>query len=536
MQLYEALAAALIDLDVRPLFGVMGDANMACVAEFRERGGQYVGTAHEGGGVAMADSWARATGRVGFATVTHGPGVTNTMTAVVEAVRSRTPVLVLTGETPAEPTHFQRLDLPAFAAAAGAGHERVYRPETLARDLERALRRCVAERRPVVFDVPHGLLQSPVEDLQRVRAPARGERCVPGEADLDAALGLIAAANRPIVLAGRGAVESGAREALVDLAGVLAAPVAASVLAKDLFRGQPGDLGICGTLAHGPASAALAESDCVIAFGASLNVYTSLRGELFAGKKIVQIDHDPRRFGWYTPVTEAVVGDAEAVASAMAATLRESGRTPSRAWLERVRAEVSAFEPGAEFTDESGGDTVDVRTAALRLDRILPARRNLVSDMGRFVNAAWRHLHVSDARAFTTMGGFGAVGLGLAGSLGMAFARPGEPTVCTIGDGGFMMNPAELATAVREKLPLVVLVFNDGAYGAEYHKLAGYGIDPAHSYTSWPDVRGVAEGLGARAVSVRKPEEFDAIEGLVENLDGPLVVDIRLDPAVDIAS
>ncbi|MET7995760.1 thiamine pyrophosphate-binding protein [Amycolatopsis sp. NPDC005232] len=536
MQLYRALAAALVDLEIRPMFGVMGDANMAYVAEFRERGGKFVAAAHESGAVAMADSWSRATGRVGIATVTHGPGLTNTMTSLVEAARSRSSVLVLTGDTPPEPTHFQRLDLSAFAATADAGYERVYRPETLIRDLERALRRTLADRRPVVLNVPHRMLQSDIEDLQAVQPPVRHATATPGSEQLDSALGLVAASNRPVVLAGRGAVVSGARESLTALSDVLAAPLATSVLAKDLFVGHPANLGICGSLAHGPAVTALAESDCIIAFGASLNVYTSSRGELFAGKKIVQVDHDPTRFGWYTAVAETVVGDAREVASAMAAALGESGHAPNRAWLEKIRTGLSEFEPGVDFADTSGHDTVDIRTAAIRLDGLLPARRNMVSDSGRFVHAAWPYIHVPDARGFTTMGGFGAVGLGLAGAVGMAFARPDEPTVCAIGDGGFMMNPAELATAVRENLPLIVLVFNDGAYGAEYHKLTAYGIDPAHSFMSWPDIRGVAQGLGARAVSIRKLEELDEVESLTANLGGPLVIDVRLDPTVDIAS
>ncbi|WP_326837410.1 thiamine pyrophosphate-binding protein [Amycolatopsis rhabdoformis] len=535
MQLYEALAAALIDLEVQPMFGVMGDANMAYVAKFRERGGKFVAAAHESGAVGMADSWSRATGRVGIATVTHGPGLTNTMTALVEAVRNRSSILVLTGDTPAEPTHFQRLELSAFASAAGAGYERVYRPETLIRDLERALRHSVTGRQPVVLNVPHDLLRSDVEDLRTVRPPARHEPVIPGEERLDSALGLIAASNRPVVLAGRGAVVSGARESLIALSEVLAAPLATSVQAKDLFVGHPSNLGICGNLAHGPAGTALAESDCVIAFGASLNVYTSARGELFAGKKIVQVDHDPSRFGWYTAVTDTVVGDVREVAWAMVSLLQQGGHEPNRSWLRKIQTGLSTFEPGAEFADASGSDTVDIRTAAIRLDGLLPARRNVVSDSGRFVHAAWPYLHVPEARGFTAMGAFGAVGLGLAGAVGMSFARPDEPTVCVIGDGGFMMSPAELATAVRENLPLVVVVFNDGAYGAEYHKLAAYRIDPAHSFMSWPDIRGVAQGFGARAISVRKLEELDEVASLTANLDGPLVIDIRLDPTVDIA-
>jgi thiamine pyrophosphate-dependent acetolactate synthase large subunit-like protein len=535
MKLYEVLADALIEQAAAPVFGLMGDANMLYVAAFRESGGRFVAAAHETGAVAMADAWSRVTGRIGLATVTHGPGVTNALTGLVEAVRSRSHVLLLTGATPAEPSHFQRLDLAAVAAAAGAGFERVYRPDSLHRDLSRALQRIVAEDRPVLLDVPHDFLLAPVaSDAVGLRAPARRGRFIAGELQLDPALGLIASAKRPVILAGRGAMTAGAARSLSELAELIGAPLATSVLAKDLFLAHPSNLGICGSLAHGAASAVLAEADCVIAFGASLNLHTTLRGEITAGKRIVQIDHDPSRFGWYVQPDEIVVGDVDDVATVLAVLLREAGHQPTRRWLERARGLIAEFDRRAEFRDRSNGSTVDIRTAAIRLDEVLPVHRNLVSDVGRFVNAAWRYIHTAEASRFTVMGGFGAIGLGLAGSVGMAVAHPDVPTVCAVGDGGFMMNPAELATAVRERLPLVVLVFDDGAYGAEYHKFVGYGVDPAHSYLSWPDIREVADGMGADAISVTKTSDIDAVAGLLDNLTRPLVLDIRIDPAVDI--
>jgi acetolactate synthase I/II/III large subunit len=535
VKLYEAVADALSEQAAAPVFGLMGDANMLYVTAFRDGGGRFVAAAHETGAVAMADAWSRATGRIGLATVTHGPGVTNALTGLVEAVRSRSHVLLLTGATPAEPTHFQRLDLAAVAAAAGAGFERVHRPESLHRDLSRTLQRIVADDRPVLLDVPHDFLLEPAaSDPAWLRAPARRETFVAGEGQIDSALGLIASAARPVILAGRGAVRAGAGRSLTELAELIGAPLATSVLAKDLFLAHPSNLGICGNLAHGAASAVLAEADCVIAFGASLNLHTTLRGEITAGKKIVQVDHDPSRFGWYVRPDEVVVGDVDDVATALGVLLRDAGHRPTRGWLERAQGLIAEFNPRAEFHDRSNGSTVDIRTAAIRLDEVLPARRNLVTDIGRFVNAAWPYLHTAEASRFTAMGGFGAIGLGLAGSVGMAVAHPDVPTVCAIGDGGFMMNPAELATAVRERLPLVVLVFDDGAYGAEYRKFVRYGIDPAHSYLSWPDIREVADGMGADAISVTKTSDIDSVAGLLDGLTRPLVLDIRLDPAVDI--
>jgi thiamine pyrophosphate-dependent acetolactate synthase large subunit-like protein len=534
MKIYEAFAAALLDHGVDPLFGLMGDANMVYVGNYRERGGRFVPTAHECSSVGMANAWSRATGRVGVATVTCGPGMANTFTTLVEAVRGRSEVLLLTGDAPLEPTHFQQLDLSMVAAAAGAGYEEVLEPGSVIRDLNRAMQRVVADRKPVVLNLPQSMLLLDAGSQAQVKAPVRRARLLPDPEQLDNALGLVASSKRPVILAGRGAIASDARETLVALADRLAAPLATTVLAKDLFRGHPSNLGICGSLASSVASAAISESDCVIAFGASLNAYTTFNGELTSGKKIIQVDDDARSFGSYVPVDEAVHGDVRAVAQAMADSLDEVGHTAGRAWLEGLQDDLARYDPAGEFTDRSTADTVDVRTASIRLDQVLPAERSMVSDIGRFVHAAWPHIATSTPIGFTTMGAFGSVGLGLAGAIGMSVARPDEPTVCVIGDGGFMMNPAELATAVREKLPLIVVVYDDGAYGFEYHKMIGFGADPEHSLLSWPEISGVAEAMGAHSITVRKVEEFDEARSLAENLRQPLVIVVKLDPTVDI--
>ncbi|MGW4205836.1 thiamine pyrophosphate-binding protein, partial [Streptomyces sp. NPDC004726] len=339
---------------------------------------------------------------------------------------------------------------------------------------------------------------------------------------------------RPVVLAGRGAVAADAREELVALAGLIAAPLATTALAKDWFRGHPGDLGIFGNLSHSAATAAIAEADCVIAFGASLNSATSFHGELLGGKKIVQVDADPGAFGWFTQVDEAVPGDAKAVAAAMGETLRAAGHTPARGWLEKVEQRLREHRLADDFQDRTGAGTVDVRTAAIRLDEVLPDRRVLVSDIGRFAVGVWPAVRVAHPRDFTCMGGFGSIGLGLAGAIGAAVGRRGDLTVLVVGDGGFMMNMAEFTTAVREKLPLLVVVLNDGAYGAEHYKLVHYGIDPAHSLNAWPELVPMAEAMGARGMTVRRLEDLDALRDVARDLDGPFLVDVKLDPHVNV--
>ncbi|MFI1386091.1 thiamine pyrophosphate-binding protein [Embleya sp. NPDC020886] len=535
MKVYQALADALARHGVDTVFGLMGNANLLYLPAFADAGGRFVAVTHEAGAVAMADGHARMSGGIGVASVTHGPAFTNTLTSLVEAARSRSRVLLITGDPPPVPSHFHHFDIATVTAAAGAGYERVYEPASLVRDLNRALQRIVAERRPVVLNIPIAFMQAEAGEQAPVVPPVAPPTAAAPQPDtLDRALGLLTSAKRPLVLAGHGAATSGARESLIALADRIGAALATTVLAKEMFAGHPRDIGIFGSLSHGVASEVIADCDCVIAFGAGLNMWTALNGDLLRGKRIVHVDIDPARFGSYTPVDEAVAGDARLTAAAMDSLLREADHAGNRRWAEKIEQAMARHIPQADFVDRSGTDTVDIRSAMIRLDRILPARRTVVSDIGRFNVGVWPYLRVADPLHFTTMGGFGSIGLGLAGAIGAALAGNDRPVIATVGDGGFMMHLSEFTTAVREKLPIVVLVLNDGAYGAEHYKLRNHGYDPAHSAYAWPDLAALATTMGARALTVRKIEELDAVGEFVPTLDGPLLVDVRLDPDVNI--
>lgn len=534
MKSYQALTSTLVDEGVDSIFGLMGDANMHYLAHFIDSlGKRFVGCTHEAGAVAMADGFHRASGDLAVASVTHGPGFTNTVTSIVTAVRYGSQILILTGDAPYERTYAQRIDIAAVVAPTGAGYERVHRSDTVIADVRRAIHRVRTERRPVVLNFPSDLMNGDTDEVQgpgpMITMASRSE---PDADALDRALGLIATAKHPLILAGRGAVEADAAPEIKALADLLGAPVSTSLLGMDLFRDHPLDLGIYGSLASGLASEVIAAADCVIAFGASLNRYTAFMGELFQGKRVVHCDISPVDVGVFTPVDVAVIGDAKVVARRMTEALASADLKAGR-WGQRYTERIAKWRPSDEFADESGPQTVDARTAAIRLDELLPAERRIVSDVGRF-HIVWRYLHVATPGCFTHTSSFGSIGLGLANAIGAAIADPSRLTVALIGDGGFMMNATELSTAVRNHVPLLVVILNDSAYGAEYVKLADFGDDPKHSIINWPDFGELAVAMGARAHTARSVSDLDAIPQLIDELDGPCVVDIKIDPAVDI--
>ncbi len=533
MKVYQHLATLLAEQGVQTMFGLLGDANMYVAGAFEDAGGRFVRVAHEASAVCMADAYARMTGRWAVATVTHGPGFTNTLTALVEAARFTSPVLLVTGDPPPEPTHMQRLDIGAVCASVGVAHERVHRPETAVRDVLRALRRLQASQAPVVLNIPIPISLSESSSESGTAATVFGDTRVavmPDEATLDTALGLAVSAARPVVVAGRGVVAAGAEQAVAELAEVLGAALFTSGLGIGLFGGHPRHLGIAGSIAHPEATSILMDSDCVIAIGTSLNKYTSFGGELFSGKTLVHIDADPVKLGWLVTPTCGLAGDASVVARAMVEAIGHGELPEKRAWKQRCEEAAVAIAGWTPPDDRSGVGTIDIRVATQRINALLPADSTVVSDVGRFIAGSWPYLTCTAPGLFTAMTGFGAIGLGLAAGTGAALSGRSALTVLLVGDGGFMMSASELSTAVREKVPMVVLVYNDGAYGAEYQKLLNEGMAAEHSYNQWPDITETARAFGAAAMSISHTDDIDAVAPVLAQLDGPLVLDIRLDP------
>lgn len=526
---YQAIARALCDHGVDTLFGLMGDANLFMVDHYaRACGGRFVPAAHEGSSVLMALAYAHVGGKVGIATITHGPALTNCVTALTEGARGNIPMVLLAGDTPvANPRHIQSIDQREVVKATGAGFEQMRAPETATRDVARAIFRARSERRPIVLNMPADFMWREASYEPLVLTVFDTPAYVPEGEGLDQAIGIIAAAKRPIVLAGGGACK--AREQLIRLADRLQAPLATTLKAKGLFSDHPYDMDIFGTLSTPAAYDLIAKADCVVAFGASLQDFTTDKGALLKGKRVVHIDVDSRVIGRAHHPDAALVADAGLTADNIVHWLDEAEIPASGFTDELDIATLTAHPPARSECAPSG--YINYVYALERLEEALPKDRVLVTDGGRFMTEVWCRISVKDPKSFVVTANFGSIGLGLQEAIGAGLAAPDRPVVLFSGDGGFMMGGInEFNTAVRLGQDLIVIVCNDSAYGAEHIQFLDRQMDPGLTQFDWPSFAAVGTALGGRGIEVRSREELDAAIEAIKTRDRPMLIELKLDP------
>jgi thiamine pyrophosphate-dependent acetolactate synthase large subunit-like protein len=540
MDVAEAVGRGLAAHGAERVFGVVGSGNFHVTNALVAAGARFVAAAHEGGAATMADAYARVSGRLGVLSVHQGPGVTNALTGIAEAAKSRTPLVVLAPEATNPRSNFH-LDLAGLAASVGAAYHRVSAGRVAA-DVAYACRAATSTPgRTVVLGLPLDVQAMPAApDAAAPDAAAPADASAGVTADVAELVEALAAARRPVFIAGRGASRqaAAARPALTALAERCGALLAVSAAAKGLFAGDPWDLDVSGGFATPLAAELIAGADLVVGWGSALNMWTTRHGRLIdPGARVAQVDIDPDALGRHRPVDIAVTGDLTAVAAACARALDDrtgsagSWRAP-RSWrTPELRSRIAAQGRWRDvpYADGSGGGHIDPRTLTISLDDLLPAQRTVVVDSGNFMGYPSMFLSVPDQAGFCFTQGFQSIGLGLASALGAAVARPDRLTVAALGDGGFAMATAELATAVRLAAPLLVVVYNDSAYGAEVHHFGPHG-HPLDTVT-FPesDLATVARGYGCVAATVRAPADLAAVrDWLATDRGRPLLLDAKI--------
>lgn len=536
LKLHQLLSRNLVALGVTHLYGLVGDANLFLVNAYIEEGsGRYIPCFHEANAVLAAIGFAQSTGRTGVATITHGPALTNVSTALAEAVKGGIPLVLLCGDTPPGDTqHLQKIDQREVVAATGARFVEMTSAASATNDLARAFRLAAQLRQPVVFNMRIDLQWEdavqqdiPLVSPEIATAPACGKL-------LEDAVGMLAAARRPVILAGRGAIGDSARQALIELARRIEAPLAVTLKAQGLFLGESFDLGICGGLSNPTATDAMVQSDCILAFGASLSRHTTELGAYTKGKRVVQILGDALETPRLGTPSIRLIGDLAGTAHAMIdlldmAEIPGSGAT-DRDLTERLAAEAKAAREVPKAAKTMPG-TVDFVPALRQLNGALPLDRVLVTDLGRFVTSVWSNMPVTRPRDLVYTSHFGGIGCGLGQAIGAATAILDRPTVLVAGDGGFLLSGlSELSSARRHRLDLIIIICNDGSYGAEHVQFTNRNLAADLSMIEPPDFAAIAAAVGIGTASVTDQASLEEACMALTQRTGPILIDLKLDP------
>jgi thiamine pyrophosphate-dependent acetolactate synthase large subunit-like protein len=347
-------------------------------------------------------------------------------------------------------------------------------------------------------------------------------------------------AQRPVLIAGRGAVLAEARGALQRLGHATGALLATSAVAHGLFEGSPWALGISGGFASPVAAELVGQSDVVLAFGATLTMWTTRHGRLVSpDATVVQVDLDPEAVGAHHRVDVGVLGDVATTAGALADVLERRGHVVTGWRTEKTAARIASGSWRDEPYEDAGTATqIDPRTLTRGLDAVLPRDRTVAVDSGHFMGWPPMYLRVPDARGFAFTQAFQSVGLGLATAIGAAVARPDRLTVAALGDGGALMAASELETVARLGLDMCVVVYDDAAYGAEVHHFGPSGAPLDTVRFGETDFAGLARALGYEAVTVRREPDLEAVRDWVAAREAPgaegrpLLVDAKVVPTV----
>ncbi|MGM7697621.1 thiamine pyrophosphate-binding protein [Microbacterium sp. A84] len=522
------------------VFGVMGNGNAYFLdALERQTSAEFTAVRHEQGAVVAADAHHRASGRIAAATTTYGAGFTNTLTALAESVQAHIPLVLVVGDEPTSGPRPWDVDQIALASAVGARTYTVGRTDAAATTII-AIEHALTYRVPVVLAIPYdvaALEAGPVPAAPTPRVPAplipKGEF---SEGMLDDIAEALREADRPFLLAGRGAWLAGAGDALGALADATGALTASTALGRGIFPASEYDLGVTGGFGAEGAMELVRQADVAVVFGASLNQFTMRFGELFApGTRVFQVDVTPA--ATHAHVGGFVRGDARVVADALVARLTaapaehnfgaaaghagsatpEDGVSDASSevvhggWRERVDVGAArAYEPGDDLAADG---RLDPRSAARRIAELLPDDRVVVSDGGHFIGWANMYWPVAAPDRMMMIGtAFQAIGQGWPSVVGATRARPESTVVLTSGDGGGLMAIADLESAVRAAAGHgCAVIWNDAAYSAEVNLYGLKGLAQAPMRIPEVDFAAFGAAVGAEGVVVRTVEDLDRL-------------------------
>lgn len=515
----EAIVETLVAEGVDHVSGIVGSAFMDMLDLFPAAGIRFIPVRHEQSAAHMEDAYGRITGKAGVVIGQNGPGITNMVTSVAAANMGHTPMVVISpsaGTASVGWDGFQECDQVSVFKAVTKATIRIPHPSRAADCTRTAFRMAYALRGPVLLDVPRDYFYGEVYDYilepHQYRVDDRG---CGSPASLKRAAELLAAARKPVIIAGRGVVDTDAQEVVAKIAELLTAPVACTYLHNDAFPvSHPLWVGPIGYMGSKASMRTVAEADVMLAIGTRLSVFGTLPQydiDYFPETaKIIQIDVNPINIARTHPVEVGIIGDAKAASIEILKLLEEAvgGRKPDEARIAELQARKEEWN--REITDLAmvPGNPMNPRRVLYELAKALPADAIVATDIGNVASTANSYFNFNEGRKHIAALTFGNTGFSYPAALGAKLARPDCPVINIVGDGAWGMSLHEVSTAVQENIPVVACVFHNTAWCAEKKNQVDFynnrfiGVD-----IEAPDFAEVAKAMGAFGRKVDQPED-----------------------------
>jgi acetolactate synthase-1/2/3 large subunit len=537
MRAVDALMECLKAEGVDVVFGLPGGANLPTYDAFYDAGIRHILVRHEAGGGHAAEGYAKATGRVGVSLGTSGPGATNLVTPICDAMMDSVPVVFLTGQVRTDllgTDGFQEADTIGITMPIVKHSFLIQHPLELPRTIHEAFHIARTGRPgPVVVDIPQDLSRAdiPYEPVDDVHLPGYQPTTDGNQKQIRLAAKALANARRPVIYAGGGVVSANAGAELVELATVDRFPVTCTVMGLGAFP-APHDhwLGMLGMHGTRTANYAMDEADLIVAIGARFDDRVTGKLSQFAPRaKFIHIDIDPAEISKNVPAHIPIVGDARNILPRLTAEYRAQAPDGSRLeeWWTRIRTWQDRHP--LTYTDSTDSE-IKPQYMIKALYEATGGDAIVTSDVGQHQMWTAQYFHFNRPRRWINSGGLGTMGFGLPAAMGAKVGCPDETVVCIAGDGSVQMNMQELATCAQEGIPIKVFIMNNGYLGMvrQWQELFW---DKRYSQVDtgqWPDFVKVAEAYGA--TGMRLEDKRTLVSDMQEALatEGPVLVDVRV--------
>jgi len=528
--------------DVEVIFGLPGGAIIDVYDVLYDSPIKHILVRHEQGAVHMADGYARATGRVGVAMVTSGPGATNTVTGIATAYMDSIPIVVITGQVPTRligNDAFQEVDIVGITRPCTKHNYLVKDVKDLARIIKEAFYIARSGRPgPVLIDLPKDVQQAKAEFEYPQNISLRGYRPTyhANVKQIKKAAQLLAKARRPVVYAGGGVIYSeGASEELQKLAEDCFLPVTNTLMGLGSFPGEhPLWLGMLGMHGTYRANMAISNCDVMLAVGARFDDRVTGKLDEFAPEaKIIHIDIDPSSISKNVVVDIPIVGDCCDALKKLYQALKSipdiDWKNKHREWLEQIEEWKRAFALAYEQPSEG---PIKPQFVIEKLYEVTEGKAIIATEVGQ--NQMWtaQYFKFNRPRSLLTSGGLGTMGYGFPAAIGAQVAFPNKLVIDIAGDGSIQMNIQELATAVGNRLPVKVAILNNGYLGMvrQWQQLFYRRRYSETSLEYSPDFVKVAEAYGAVGLRATKPQEVEEVIKKALNINATVFMDFIIEP------